>query len=226
MITKKHKKMKTLVNLTITALIAGSIISTTQAKDFEKYYEVTEEGQFQFLYRQADASPKEGAKPVTNRTFYLETKRQGILPDDLSYRKYQELTAQEIQALLDQAPLVNTTENKLNAVDQIDINKISAEQNTIISNPTEITNETQVVQPKQNRPFEKNIPWIVDVSLDPTDGYDLPDEFDAMEACTECRLLDVPQVVNDILEHGEKKSVTSTALQWESEDTMIYTAVK
>ena len=209
--------MKTLVNLTLTALIVGTMIPTTQAEDNKKYYEVTEDGHFRYIYRQADVSTKSGIKPVTDRTFYQETIRQGLLPDDLSYRKYRELTPVEIKALLNQAPIGNFSEEDQNiAVEKEDIKSIAtARDNALNFDVKDKVSENQLIQTQEDV-FTDNLPWIVKVSVDPTDGYILPGEFAPIEACMECEPLNVPQIVNDILDHGRKENAISSTLAWES----------
>ncbi len=63
----------------------------------ERLYEITEEGKYQFTYWQ-DKDPE--PHPITERTFYLETRDLNIIPEDVSYRKFQRLNTEEQRSII------------------------------------------------------------------------------------------------------------------------------
>ncbi len=75
-----------------------------------KSYRIPEAGVYEYRFTDDKLlpPPKQGYKPVTARTFFLETSRQGIIPADVSYRDFLRMTVDDQRALIDdreEAPL-------------------------------------------------------------------------------------------------------------------------
>ena len=61
-------------------------------------YRITEEGKYEFRDNRVSlAGTGEGFKPITERTFYLQTKRKGMLPEELKYSDFIEMSIAEQQ---------------------------------------------------------------------------------------------------------------------------------
>jgi len=75
-----------------------------------KVYRISETGAYEYRFTGDELMPvpKQGFKPITVRTFFLETSRLGIIPADVTYRDFIAMTADDQRALIDareQAPL-------------------------------------------------------------------------------------------------------------------------
>ena len=77
-------------------------VTDTLPVDARKDYFITDEGGFRYSYPE-DAiihKSREGSKPITMRTFYLEASRNGIIPQEISYQAFCRLSIDQKQALL------------------------------------------------------------------------------------------------------------------------------
>ena len=65
-------------------------------------YRITEEGNYEYYYGEEEniPKPKQGFKPITVRTFYLEAARNGIISPDIKYGEFIRMTADEQRVLL------------------------------------------------------------------------------------------------------------------------------
>lgn len=68
-----------------------------------KSYRIPEAGAYEYSFTDDKLlpPPKQGFKPITVRTFFLETSRKGIIPADVSYRDFLGMTVDDQRALID-----------------------------------------------------------------------------------------------------------------------------
>src|SRR5687767_10625140 len=112
--------MKILISLGITLVMLMNPSLKAGEEPF-KIYQVTDDGSFHFTYWDVQIPNKDGIKPVTIRTFYLETMRHELLPADLTYEEFLELSPAEIQMLIEQ--------NQRNLLAALESNKPAGETN-------------------------------------------------------------------------------------------------
>lgn len=178
--------MKTSTHFGFVLLLTFWINTNAKAGDPFKIYQVTADGSFHFTYPDAEIANKEGTKPVTVRTFFLETMRHNLLPADLTYEAFLEMSPDEIQAMIEQ--------NQWHHLAALEADKGEAMRimmnipSVIDCQPTILNAQTERVLLPQEEVIEMPvaadsliIPWIVKVIVDPDDGYELPD-FDNLPA--------------------------------------------
>ena len=68
----------------------------------EKYYEINKWGYAQFTYWKITDQKdiKFGAKPISDKTLYIETSRQGIIDADLTWKEFQQLSVEDWKLML------------------------------------------------------------------------------------------------------------------------------
>lgn len=87
-------------------LFAFTMFSLTAISQTE--YRITEEGKYQYLSIKEEAnmiydeSMGTYYKPITLRTFYLETYKKGYMPKELSYTQFAKLSIDEQRAIVNQ----------------------------------------------------------------------------------------------------------------------------
>ena len=104
-------KMKT-TKTTTAILFMMMLFFNALAENASKIYKVTEDGKFSFVHwGESIAKSKTNrwfepiTHPVTAQTFYYETKRNGIIPDDLTYREFLRTSHEDKRAMLNEAQL-------------------------------------------------------------------------------------------------------------------------
>lgn len=93
--------MKTKITIAISILIGCLLPGDTSAQGGEKIYQITAEGKYQFVYTQDYLNGTGIIHPITARTFYLETKRLGLMPAAVSYAVFLQYPAEQLQAMLE-----------------------------------------------------------------------------------------------------------------------------
>lgn len=93
--------MKTKLPIAISILVVCLLPVDTSAQGGEKIYRITDEGEYQFIYTRDYVAGNGIVHPVTARTFYLETKRAGLLPETVSYNAYLQLADGHLQAMVE-----------------------------------------------------------------------------------------------------------------------------
>ncbi len=113
--------MKTDIQTLISFVFAIAITIGLSAQDNEKFYQVTDDGEYQFTYWKYSEGAKSVEHPITARTFFLETKRTGGIPAGLSYAEFIRMTAQEHQALVNngQAEIIAAIQRRDNKVPEL-----------------------------------------------------------------------------------------------------------
>ncbi len=181
--------MKTLITISIGILTMSLIPIQSSAQVNEKFYRVTDDGKFQFTYWQYSEGPKGGVHLVTPRTLYLETKRQGLLPEYLSYATFLELSNEQKQAILEfsQQDVIaamkgipgNTIKESVSVMvmqepvhNAITVTEAISEKESEKSYEEELSQDADRMEPEQ----KEEIPWIVRTITQPGVAHDLPDD--------------------------------------------------
>ena len=94
-----------------------------------RLYEITDEGKYKFSYWQEN---EPDPHPITERTFYLEAKELDILPEGISYRKFNRLSINEQQTLITHGQQDIIAQMKDN-IDQEKLQKAEDEAQNIIA---------------------------------------------------------------------------------------------
>lgn len=93
------KTLNILIGILATAVMPMLPVAQSAAQVNEKFYQVTGDQKFQFTYWKSAGEPKGAVHPVTPRTFYLETRRLGLIPDDISFNTFLKIPALQLQAI-------------------------------------------------------------------------------------------------------------------------------
>lgn len=118
-----------------------------------KLYEITDDGEYKFTYWQ-DNEPD--PHPITERTFYLEAKELDILPDDISYRKFDRLSIDKQQALITHGQKDLIAQMKDN-IDKEKLQKAKKEAKNTIANMRE-KEETDALAKSESPSLDKETP--------------------------------------------------------------------
>ena len=103
--------MKTLTTILLFALTISTTFATendgtepkeTAAELNEKYYEINKWGYAQYTYWMITDKKdnKFGAKPISDRTLFLETHKAGIIDQDMTWREFQAMGFDEVRTML------------------------------------------------------------------------------------------------------------------------------
>ena len=90
------------------AILTSSLVLLSLVVFSQTEYRITEDGAYQYLSVRKEAnmifdeSMGTYYKPITERTFYLETYRKGYLPKELSYTQFTRLSVDEQRAIVNQ----------------------------------------------------------------------------------------------------------------------------
>lgn len=144
-------------------IIVANTGTTSLAGDNDKMYQITDDGDYRYQYLQAEQSNKADVKPVTVRTFYLETKRKGLIPN-IDYRDFLQMSVEEQQALLTDQPYLSIDKNEPKPSGKM----------LKTTNATEKPSDKVALTSDPVFYPDRNLPWIVQVTVDPHDGYKLP----------------------------------------------------
>ncbi len=93
------KIINILVGILTTVAMPMLPVAQSAAQGNAKFYQVTGDQKFQFTYWQSAGEPKGVVHPVTPRTFYLETRRLGLIPDDISFNTFLKIPVSQLQAI-------------------------------------------------------------------------------------------------------------------------------
>ena len=123
-----------LIAFTFTATFAGSgdgdAEKITDAELNEKFYEINKWGYAQFTYWTVTdkKSNRFGAKPISDKTLYIETSRAGIIDSDITWKEFSKLSVDDWNEMLvaGQADVIDAIENGVSPKEQdvIDIKVI------------------------------------------------------------------------------------------------------
>lgn len=159
------KGIQTIIIITVTGTMCF-------AGENDKIYTISDNGEYQYQYAYFDQPNKTGTKPVTVRTFYLETYRKGLIPEHISYEEFLKMSLEEQQALLNDDH--RFTIYTVDQTDPID-NELEASESMLIeTNAYEEPSDEVAVNKDSELNYDRNLPWIVQVTIDPYDGYKLP----------------------------------------------------
>ena len=103
--------MKTLTTLLLIAFTFSNTFATenngtdmegTESELNEKYYEINKWGYAQYTYWMItdNKDNKFGAKPISDRTLFLETHKAGIIDQDMTWREFQAMGFDEVRTML------------------------------------------------------------------------------------------------------------------------------
>lgn len=108
--------MKTKNTLATGILLICLLPSVAFAQDKEKIYQLTENGRYQFVYVRDLLAGNGVVHPITPRTFYLETRRHGLIAKEVSYTAFLQNTGDDIRAMLEvsQSDLLASVKNVSN----------------------------------------------------------------------------------------------------------------
>ncbi len=194
--------MKNLITtIIITSVFITGIFANDNQNDTQKFYEITNNGQFRYMYwaEQNADNNKGGIKPVTERTFFLETERQGLLPEGMTYYTFIQLTIEEKQAILTNAQFeIIAAMNSSNQPNQNTSVAVNANNVAPFTEATEIVEESAATL--ENDELDINSPWIAKAVTRPGTEKELPTDRVLVETVEESTNL--PWAVDVILNDG------------------------
>ena len=93
----------------------------------EKFYEINKWGYAQFTYWTVTdkKSNRFGARPISDKTLYIETSRAGIIDSDITWKEFSKLSVEEWSEMLvaGQAGVINAIENGI-VPNELDVTEI------------------------------------------------------------------------------------------------------
>jgi len=165
--------MKTLSIITIAAFIFPTLVFS---KSNDKFYQITDNGKFQYSYwmETGNDNAKAGGKPVTLRTFFLETAKNGLLPLAMTYGEFTKLSIEEKQSILSnsQFAIIAAIERTEEIVPDT---RTATEAMMSPVKEVNVTEQTLEEGPATNRvTIDLNTPWIVKAVTIPGTEDNLP----------------------------------------------------
>lgn len=210
MINTKHTKTNAMKTFTISIIATCTFATSLFAASNEKFYQVTDNGQFQYTYwaEKGKENIKANIKPVTLRTFFLETEKNGLLPFAMSYSTFEKLTVEEKQVLLagSQDDILTTMENTEAIVIEI------TARPSFMRRPVAAMERAE--EPIEEQPAVKrvaldiNAPWLIKAVTNLGTENDLPDS--KVEITIESNN-ELPQTADLMLNEGEQTEARNVA---------------
>lgn len=160
-----------------------------------KEFRITDDGKYEYFdgkpviaTARPDGSLEEGYKPITERTFYLEASRLGLLAEDLSYPKFVRMTLKEKREALTNNPqweLVLSKRKKLVVKKKENGPAVEAFGDEVVEDATEFLKRMREPESKKAmiaamldpRGFEIDVAFVDDILEDePTEpGLEMKD---------------------------------------------------
>jgi len=160
-------------------------MASVSDEDNSRRYRITDSGRYEYYYKNDSllSKPKRGFKPITQRTFYLETSRKGLIPKEITYCKFVRMTIDEKQSLLTRQEEAESQKGKYE-YDKASLNyqiTPSGFQMVIVNEwmhmeltycPAPCSKEGMAVEVKY-LPYYRTPPQLVRLLIDPWNNYKL-----------------------------------------------------